>query len=148
MINAKDMFADAEFHDEAEYFKGSLGKKVGTADAKRARNWTAGLAVYNIANPAEPRQICFMPVEDGNVHGLSYTAGQWAYASVLLNGFTDYIFMTINMSDPARPSESGMYWITGMNAAAEGDARGCGARRTRSRIGTSLMVPDVTPVWS
>ena len=31
VINAKDMFAAAEFQDERAYYKGALGKKVGTA---------------------------------------------------------------------------------------------------------------------
>ena len=128
VINAKDMFAAAEFQDESEYYKGALGKKVGTADAERARDWTAGLAVYDIANPAEPRQIGFMPVEGGGVHRLWYTGGQWAYASVLLDGFTDYIFMTIDMSDPTRPVEAGRYWLPGMNTAA-GEKPADGARR-------------------
>ena len=33
VINAKDMFAAAEFQDETQYYKGALGEKVGTADA-------------------------------------------------------------------------------------------------------------------
>src|ERR1700688_68412 len=32
VINAKDMFAAAEFADERAYYKGELGRKVGTAD--------------------------------------------------------------------------------------------------------------------
>src|ERR1041385_2933121 len=40
VINAKDMFAAAEFADERAYYKAALGKKVGTADATRARDWT------------------------------------------------------------------------------------------------------------
>ena len=119
VINAKDMFASAEFQDEKQYYKGALGKKVGTADASsaRTRDWTAGLAVYDIANPAEPRQIAFMPVEGGGIHRLWYVGGRWAYASVLLDGFTDYIFMTIDMADPANPKEAGRYWLPGMHAA-------------------------------
>ena len=34
VINAKDMFAAAEFQDEHAYYKGSLGKTVGTAAAQ------------------------------------------------------------------------------------------------------------------
>lgn len=119
VINAKDMFASAEFQDEKEYYKGSLGKKVGTADASSAppRDWTAGLAVYDIANPAEPRKIGFMSVEGGGIHRLWYVGGRWAYASVLLDGYTDYIFMTIDMSDPVNPKEAGRYWLPGMHTA-------------------------------
>ena len=59
-----------------------------------------------------------MSVEGGGIHRVWYTGGRWAYASVLLDGFTDYIFMTIDMSDPAHPREAGRWWIPGMNLAA------------------------------
>lgn len=120
VINAKDMFAAAEFQDERQYYKGALGKKVGTATrtGPAERDWTAGIAVFDIANPAEPRQIGFMPVEGGGVHRIWYVGGRWAYASVLLDGFTDYIFMAFDMSDPTRPQEAGRWWLPGMNLAA------------------------------
>ena len=120
VINAKNMFAAEEFQYEAEYNSGQIGKKVGTADDEqpRERNWKAGMTVYNIANPAEPKEIAFMPVDGGGIHRLWYTGGDWAYASVLLDGFTDYIFMTIDISDPTKPKEAGRYWLPGMNAAA------------------------------
>lgn len=118
VINAKDMFASAEFQDESEYYKGALGKKVGTAQQERGRDWTAGMTVYDISNPAEPRKISFMSVEGGGIHRIWYTGGRWAYASVLLDGFTDYIFMTIDMADPSNPKEAGRYWLPGMNLAA------------------------------
>jgi hypothetical protein len=121
VINAKNMFAAEEFQDEAEYYSGQIGKKVGTADNEqpKERNWRAGMSVYDIANPAKPREIAFMPVDGGGIHRLWYTGGDWAYASVLLDGFTDYIFMTIDVSDPTSPKEGGRYWLPGMYAAAD-----------------------------
>lgn len=119
VINAKDMFAAPEFQDEKAYYKGELGRKVGTADVgKRVRDWRAGLAVYDISQGEAPREIGFMPIEGGGIHRLWYTGGRWAYASALIDGFTDYIFITIDMSDPTRPREAGRYWLPGMNAAA------------------------------
>ncbi|NNL73784.1 MAG: hypothetical protein HKP29_10505, partial [Silicimonas sp.] len=119
VINAKNMFASEEFQNEEEYYKGKLGKKVGTADtASTDRNWTAGMAVYDISNPAEPKKIGFMDVEGGGVHRIWYVGGRWAYASVLLDGFTDYIFVTIDMADPTNPKEAGRYWLPGMNIGA------------------------------
>jgi len=44
--------------------------------------------------------------------------GRWAYALALIDGFTDYIFITIGMSDPTRPRQAGRYWLPGMNVAA------------------------------
>jgi hypothetical protein len=119
VVHAKDMFAAAEFADEKAYYKGQLGKVVGTADRpKTKRDWSAGLAVHDIAKPETPRQIGFMPVEGGGIHRIWYTGGRWAYVSALLDGFTDYIFMTVDISDPANPREAGRYWIPGMNQAA------------------------------
>ena len=37
VINAKNMFAAEEFQDEEQYYKGALGKKVGTADIEAPR---------------------------------------------------------------------------------------------------------------
>ena len=118
VIHAKDMFGASEFADERAYYSGALGRTVGTAEAKRAQDWSAGLAVYDISAPATPRRIGFMPVAGGGIHRLWYTGGRWAYASVLLDGFTDYIFMTVDMTDPVRPREAGRWWISGMNLAA------------------------------
>jgi len=118
IVHAKDMFAATEFADERAYYSGALGKTVGTAEAKRMRDWSAGLAVYDISMPQNPRRIGFMPVEGGGIHRIWYTGGRWAYVSVLLDGFTDYIFMTLDMSDPTQPQEVGRWWIAGMNLAA------------------------------
>lgn len=120
VINAKDMFAAAEFADEKAYYRGQLGQTVGTAQGtkKARRDWTAGIAVYDIAAPAHPRRIGFMPVDGGGIHRLWYTGGRWAYASALIDGFTDYIFISVDMADPAHPREAGRWWIPGMNTAA------------------------------
>src|ERR1700692_431252 len=62
VINAQDMSAAAAFADERAYYRGQVGDVVGTADASAtARDWTAGLAVYDISTPATPRRIGFMP---------------------------------------------------------------------------------------
>jgi len=126
VINAKNMFAAAEFQDEREYYRGALGRKVGTAQAepaadavtKSARNWRAGLAVYDISQPEHPREIGFMPIAGGGIHRVWYVGERWAYASALIDGYTDYIFIAIDLADPTRPVEAGRYGLPGMHAAA------------------------------
>jgi hypothetical protein len=119
VINAKDMFADAVFADERAYYSGSIGKTVGTAEGARgrARDWTAGLAVFDVTKAGAPRRVGFMPVEGGGIHRLWYVGGRWAYASVLLDGFSDYIFLAIDLADPAHPRAAGRFWLPGMHLA-------------------------------
>jgi hypothetical protein len=64
----------------------------------------AGLAVYDISQGGAPREIGFMPIEGSGIRRVWYAGGRWAYASALIDGFTDYIFITIDMSDPTRPN--------------------------------------------
>ena len=71
-----------------------------------------------------------MAVEGGGIHRVWYTGGRWAYASALIDGFTDYIFITIDMSDPAKPREAGRWWISGMHQAAGETASWPATRRT------------------
>ena len=113
VIHNKDMFAQADMADEKAYYKGGISHHTGGA-----RNWSAGMAVYDISKPDAPRQIGFMPVAGTGLHRIWYTGGRWAYASALLDGFTDYILITIDMADPARPIMAGQFWLPGMNEAA------------------------------
>jgi hypothetical protein len=119
VVHARDMFAATEFQDERAYYSGAVGEKLGSArTSATTRSWSAGLAVYDIGKGDAPRQIGFMPVEGGGVHRIWYTGGRWAYVSALLDGFTDYIFLTVDMSDPTHPREVGRFWLPGMNTAA------------------------------
>ena len=113
VIRNKDMFAQTDMADERSYYKGSVSHHAGGT-----RDWSAGMAVYDISNPAQPRQIGFMSVEGTGLHRIWYTGGRWAYASALLDGFTDYILIIIDMGDPTRPQIAGQFWLPGMNAAA------------------------------
>jgi hypothetical protein len=116
VVHAKDMFAQPELRDEKNYYKGRVGFHAEETHADR--NWSAGMAVYDISTPGQPRQIGFMPVDGGGLHRIWYTGGRWAYASALLDGFTDYILITIDMADPTNPREAGRFWLPGMNAEA------------------------------
>lgn len=119
VIHARDLFADAAFAaDEKVYYTRSVGETVGTAGGQRsARNWSAGMAIYDIADPVAPRQIGFFPVEGVGIHRIWYVGGRYAYVSALLDGYTDYIFLVVDLADPTRPVEAGRWWIPGMHAA-------------------------------
>lgn len=114
VIHNKDMFAQPGMADEKEYYKGSLSHQV---DDDR-RDWSAGMAVYDISTPHAPRQIGFMPVTGLGLHRIWWVGGRWAYASALLDGFTDYMMIIIDLKNPAQPVLTGKFWLPGMHAAA------------------------------
>lgn len=116
VVHAKDLFADTAFaQDEKVYYSGSVGQTVRAAAPRR--NWSAGLAVYDISSPAQPRQIGFFPVEGVGLHRIWYVGGRWAYVSALLDGYSDYIFLIIDLADPANPREVSRFWLPGMHLA-------------------------------
>ncbi len=117
VIDALDLFADVEtFRDEKTYYTRSIGETVAARKTKRA--WRAGMTVYDISRPDKPRRIGQLDVDGIGFHRLWYVGGRYAYASALLDGYTDYIFVTIDMADPTRPDIVGRWWLPGMNAGA------------------------------
>jgi hypothetical protein len=85
---------------------------------KAGRNWSAGMAIYDISDAAAPRQIGFLPVEGIGLHRIWYVGGRWAYASASIDGFTAHIMIIIDLADPAKPQLVGKFWLPGMNQAA------------------------------
>jgi hypothetical protein len=73
------------------------------------------MAVYDLADPAAPREIGFLPVDGFGLHRIWWTGGRWAYASALLRGYSDYILVTIDLADPARPRLAGRWGLPGMH---------------------------------
>lgn len=117
VINALDLFADVEtFADEKTYYTKSVGDTVAGSGRKRA--WSAGMSVFDISVPDRPRKIGELTIDGVGFHRLWYVGGRYAYASALFDGFTDYIFVTIDMADPTRPEIVGRWWLPGMNKAA------------------------------
>ncbi|WP_307777830.1 hypothetical protein [Rhizobium sp. AB2/73] len=111
VIHAKDLWK--EFDVETSYYSGSLGSRL----AGLRVEWSAGVAIYDISNPSRPKQISFLGTTGVGVHRLWYSGGRYAYASVLPDGYSDYILKVIDLADPTRPQWLGSYWLPGMHAA-------------------------------
>ena len=84
---------------------------------ERGKDFSAGMRVYDISDPANPRGIGFMEVQGLGLHRIWWVGGRYAYASALLDGFIDHILIIIDMKDPTKPVECGRWWIPGMWAA-------------------------------
>jgi hypothetical protein len=114
VVNAKDLYRDAILQDERSYYVGSMRDKIAAGDTA----YSAGMRVYDISTPDQPREIGFMPVDGVGCHRIWYTGGRWAYVSAMLDGFSDFIFLTVDLADPTKPTIAGKFWLPGMNTAA------------------------------
>jgi hypothetical protein len=55
-----------------------------------------------------------MEVEGLGLHRIWWDGDRYAYASALIDGFSDHILIVIDMKDPTRPEQVGKWWIPGM----------------------------------
>lgn len=73
-----------------------------------------GMALYDLADPLEPRQIGFFDTGGRGIHRIVYEGGKFAYVSVTPDGYTGRIWMIVDVSDPEGPAEVGRWWWPGM----------------------------------
>lgn len=99
---------------DQEYYLRAVGGMQSQRFGERGRDFSAGMRVYDIRDPARPRAIGFLETEGLGIHRIWWVGGRYAYASALLDGFSDYIFVVIDMADPAHPAFVGRWWLPGM----------------------------------
>lgn len=75
--------------------------------------FSAGMAVYDLADPFEPQQIGWFDSTGRGVHRIVWTGGRYAYVSATPEGWNDRIWLVVDMSDPTHPVEAGRWWWPG-----------------------------------
>jgi hypothetical protein len=98
------------FTQQQDYFSKPLAESL----QNRTQSFAAGLRIFDISQPAAPRQIAFLAVEGLGLHRIWYVGGRYAYASAHIEGFTDHILAVIDVADPTRPTLAGRWWLPGM----------------------------------
>jgi hypothetical protein len=71
-----------------------------------------GLGIYDVSNPAKPRDITKWRTAGRGVHRYDFD-GRYAYISPTADGYVGNIMMILDLKDPARPEEVGRWWIPG-----------------------------------
>jgi hypothetical protein len=84
----------------------------------RAASWQGGLKVYDVASPAQPRELAFLPMAGKGVHRMTYWEPPYAYMSGSDAGLIDQFLVIVDLSEPSRPREVGRWWYPGQNTGA------------------------------
>jgi hypothetical protein len=91
------------------------------------KNLEIGLAVTDVSDPAHPEEIAFLPASGisvanapAGVHRFQFDCERkLAYISATLEGFRGNIVRIIDLSDPAKPTEVGRWWLEGQWIAGD-----------------------------
>jgi len=75
-------------------------------------NFQGGLAIYDVSDPPNPRQICFWKTAGTGVHRFDFD-GRYAYITPEVEGYHLNIAMILDLQNPAKPEEVGRWWMPG-----------------------------------
>jgi hypothetical protein len=112
-INAANVWALQQYEKQQDYF----GQSLADSFSSRDRGFAAGLRIYDLRDPAAPREIAFMPVQGIGLHRIWWVGGRYAYASCHFDGYTDHILVTIDLKDLTKPEIVGRWCFPGMHRA-------------------------------
>jgi hypothetical protein len=75
--------------------------------------FSAGMIVYDVTEPLDPKRIGYFHSGGLGVHRIVYTGGRYAYMSAIPEGFDDRIWIVVDLADPEQPVEIGRWWWPG-----------------------------------
>jgi hypothetical protein len=84
-------------------------------EAKRGYH-TGGFKVYDVSNPAKPKEIAHQKTGGIGVHRFDMDE-RYAYISTEMEGYIGNILVIYDMRDPAKPQEVSRWWMTGQHIA-------------------------------
>ena len=115
--NSANIWAMQRYQSQSDYFTAPLADSF----TQREREFTAGLRVFTLEDPAAPREIGFCAVDGIGLHRIWWVGGRYAYASCHVDGYSDHVLATFDVGDPTRPALVDLWGLPGMNRGA-GDA--------------------------
>ncbi len=113
LANGANIVRMQSYDNTRDYFENTLADSLTNRQPFRA-----GLSIFDIdTNPAEPREIAFLPMPGIGVNRLWWTGGRYAYVSAHLDGFTDHILCVVDLADVTKPEVVSRWWLPGMHRA-------------------------------
>jgi hypothetical protein len=111
-VNGPNVWAMQQYQSQQAYYAKSLIDSMHTEQP-----FAAGLRIFDISKPAQPREIAFLDMPGFGAHRIWWVGGRYAYVSVHFEGFIDHVLAVVDMSNPAKPQLAGRWWLPGMHRA-------------------------------
>jgi hypothetical protein len=111
----------------------------------------AGMDTYDVGDPAHPKRLAHLDTSGPHsrgVHYLWFADGEYAYLSTGARDFTprnkddDQFLMIVDLRDPARPQETGRWWLPGTR---DGDTEPPPPRVAPFDAGIRMHSPALSP---
>ena len=111
----------------------------------------AGMGIYDIGNPEEPRQIGFFDTSGPHSQGVHCVWSVDGHYAHLSTGAPDHVptnpkdhqfYMIVDISDPAKPQEVGRWWLPGTR---QGDDTAPPTRHPQFDVGYRIHNANVYP---
>ena len=112
-VNGPNVWAMSQYTSQADYYMKPLADSL-----KPEQSFAAGMRVFDISNPAQPREIGFLSIPGFGAHRIWWVGGKYAYLTVHFEGFIDHALAVIDVGDPTKPKLVGRAWLPGMNRGA------------------------------
>ena len=95
LANGANIVRMQAYDSTRDYFENTLADSLTNRQPFRA-----GLSIFDIdTNPAEPREIAFLPMPGIGVNRLWWAGGRYAYVSAHFDGFTDHILCIVDLAE-------------------------------------------------
>ncbi len=94
-VNGPNIWAMQQYASQQDYYGKSLADSVQTEQP-----FGAGVRVFDVSQPATPREIGFLNTAGLGAHRIWWVGGRYAYVSVHFEGFIDHVLAVIDVSDP------------------------------------------------
>jgi hypothetical protein len=91
---------------------------------EKVKEWTSGIRLYDIKDPAKPRELGFFKTTTQPMRGThgfwlheDPKQGNFVFLASQMEGYFNNILLIIDINDPANPKEVARWWFPGQHTA-------------------------------
>lgn len=87
---------------------------VNNEQYKNREPWKAGVRIFDVSDKEQPKELSFYETAGKGGHRMWFVDGQYAHVTLSAEGFTNQIYVILDVSEPTKPHEVSRFWMEGM----------------------------------